>query len=71
MANVTSRVQQHRERLRLAGFRPVQLWVPDTRRPEFLAECKRQSLLVAQLDPADMATQALMLESLADIEGWE
>ena len=38
------RVRKHRAALRAAGLRPVQIWVPDTRRRGFAAECRRQSL---------------------------
>jgi len=41
------RVKAHRERLRSQGLRPIQIWVPDVRSPEFAAEAHRQSLLVA------------------------
>ena len=34
------------------GFRVVQIWVPDTRRPGFAAECRRQSLLLSS-DPQE------------------
>lgn len=37
-------VQKHRAQLRAAGLRPIQIWVPDTRRPGFAEECRRQSL---------------------------
>jgi hypothetical protein len=40
-------VRQHRERLRRQGLRPVQIWVPDVRAPEFIAEAHRQSIAVA------------------------
>lgn len=30
--------------LRAKGLRPIQIWVPDTRRPGFAEECERQSL---------------------------
>ena len=70
MTDVNSRVQKHRDALRLAGLRPVQLWVPDTRRPDFAQECRRQSRLAAQADMADTDTQQFMDEALADIEGW-
>ncbi|KAF1036254.1 MAG: Antitoxin MazE [Herbaspirillum frisingense] len=70
MANVNSRVQKHRAALRLAGLRPVQLWVPDTRLPHFAEECRRQCLLVAQADNADTGMHQLMDDSLADVEGW-
>ena len=70
MAPVNSRVQKHRDRLRMAGLRPVQIWVPDTRRPNFAKECRRQSRLVAQADMADTAMQRFMDEALADMDGW-
>ncbi|NTW84243.1 MAG: antitoxin MazE family protein, partial [Chlorobiaceae bacterium] len=46
MAGVAQRVQKHRANLRKAGLRPVQIWVPDTRREGFALECKRQSELL-------------------------
>lgn len=70
MAHVNSRVQKHRDALRMAGLRPVQIWVPDTRRPNFTEECRRQSRLVAEADKADTAMQHLMDEALADLDGW-
>ena len=56
--------------LRQAGLRPVQLWVPDTRRPDFAQECRRQSLLASQADAADAALVPLMDAALADVDGW-
>lgn len=70
MTHVNSRVQKHRNALRLAGLRPVQIWVPDTRRPNFAEECRRQSRLVAQADAVDGDLQHFMDEALADVDGW-
>jgi hypothetical protein len=42
------KVRTYRERLRRQGLRPIQIWVPDVRSPEFAAEAHRQSLAVAQ-----------------------
>lgn len=70
MANVNLRVQKHRDALRKAGLRPVQIWVPDTRRPDFAAECRRQSLLVAQTDLTDRDMQRVLDDALPDLEGW-
>lgn len=70
MTNVNSRVKKHREGLRMAGLRPVQIWVPDTRRPAFTEECRRQSHLVSQADKADADMQQFMTEALADVDGW-
>ena len=47
MANTRQRVREHRERLRAQGLRPVQIWVPDVRAPEFVAEAHRQSAAIA------------------------
>lgn len=41
------KVRAHRERLRRRGLRPIQIWVPDVRSPEFAAEAHQQSLVVA------------------------
>jgi hypothetical protein len=47
MPSTRDRVRQHRERLRQQGLRPLQIWVPDVRAPEFIAEAHRQSLTIA------------------------
>lgn len=47
MANTRDRVREHRQRLREQGLRPIQIWVPDVRAPEFAAEAHRQSTLIA------------------------
>ncbi|MCB2054339.1 MAG: antitoxin MazE family protein [Geminicoccaceae bacterium] len=61
-------VRRYRERMRARGFRPIQIWVPDTRSAVFAAECRRQSMLVA----GDHAEESLMdaLEPLQDVTGW-
>ncbi len=68
--HVNQRVQKRRDALRMAGLRPVQIWVPDTRRPDFGEECRRQCLLVAEADKADTAMQQFMDEALAEVDGW-
>jgi len=47
MATTRERVREHRQRLREQGLRPIQIWVPDVRAPEFVAEAHRQSALIA------------------------
>ena len=42
----------YRQRMRAAGLRPVQIWVPDTKAPGFIEACRRQSRAVAAGDPA-------------------
>jgi hypothetical protein len=41
------KVQEHRERLRAQGLRPIQIWVPDVRAAAFRSEAHRQSAAVA------------------------
>lgn len=36
--------------MRARGYRPVQIWVPDVRTPQFAVEARRQALLVANAD---------------------
>ena len=42
------KVRAHRTRLRKAGLRPVQIWVPDVRSKAFTRAAHRQSLAVAE-----------------------
>jgi Protein of unknown function (DUF3018) len=46
------RVAHYRERMRAAGLRPAQIWVPDSRAPGFADKCRRQARAVAASDPA-------------------
>lgn len=52
-STVKKRVREHRRRLRAQGMRPVQIWVPDVRSPEFSREAHRQSAAVAASGHAD------------------
>ncbi len=70
-APVSQRVQKHRNTLRAAGLRPVQIWVPDTRRPGFATECRRQSALVAQADQLNEDLSEFMDAALTDVDDWE
>lgn len=67
-ASVKERVRRRREQMRAAGLRPVQIWVPDTRRPGFAAECRRQSLAAATADRSDGDLVSLLDAALADLD---
>ena len=67
---VSERVQRRREALRAAGLRPVQIWVPDTRRPGFAAECRRQAALVAAADRHDPDLADFMDAALTGLDDW-
>lgn len=69
MASSTARrVQKRRDALRAAGLRPVQIWVPDTRRPGFDEECRRQARLVANSDNADRDLGVFLDAALEDLD---
>ena len=63
------RVKKHREGLRAAGLRPIQIWVPDSRRPGFARECRRQSLKLLR-DPNEKRILK-WLEKFAPLEDWK
>lgn len=72
MASIAQRVQKHRDELRKAGLRPVQIWVPDSRNPNFKAECLRQSRLAAKGKNASMdSLMESVLTDFIDSGEWE
>ena len=66
---ISERVQKRRIALRAAGLRPVQIWIPDTRRPGFANERGRQARVVAAADAADPDLDAFLDAALADLDG--
>ena len=68
MASIAKRVQKHRDKLRSIGLRPLQIWVPDTKRDGFAEECRRQSLLIAN-DPHEQDVLN-WIDNVADTDGW-
>jgi hypothetical protein len=44
--------------------------VPDTRRPDFAAKCRRQARLVSAADKADAELSGFMDAALSDVDGW-
>ena len=61
-------VGRYRLRMQQTGLRLMQLWVPDTRAPDFAQECRRQSRLIAR-DRADVRLMG-ELERLQDDAEW-
>lgn len=62
-------VKRYRERMRGQGYRQVNIWVPDTRSPAFMARCRKQSLLAARADAGEGILDDL--DVVADeVEGW-
>ncbi|MDO4794816.1 MAG: antitoxin MazE family protein [Brachymonas sp.] len=65
-----NKVERYRQRMRAAGFRPVQFWVPDTRSSSF-AECVRQQCLKLKNDPEELDILRFAEEAAQEIEGWQ
>ena len=64
------RVQRRRDKLRAAGLRPVQIWVPDTRAAGFAQECTRQARLVRDSEAhANQAEDEAWFKT-SDTTGW-
>ncbi|MDR1187159.1 MAG: antitoxin MazE family protein [Bifidobacteriaceae bacterium] len=53
MVSTTARVAKHRAKLRADGFRPIQLWLPETRSAEYAAEARRQAVIANKADERD------------------
>jgi len=68
MASPTAtRARKRRAALRAAGLRAVQIWVPDTRRPGFVEEARRQSRMAAASDLADADLATFMDAALTQV----
>ncbi len=62
------KVRAHRARLRELGLRPVQVWVRDTRAPEFATNARRQARAAARADKRDPELSDFLDTALADID---
>ncbi|MBM6593767.1 antitoxin MazE family protein [Microvirga pudoricolor] len=65
---INQRVRKRRDALRAAGLRPVQIWIPDARRPGFAEECRRQARVTASTDASDRDLSAFMDAALSDLD---
>ncbi len=66
----TKRVQRRRDKLRAAGLRPVQIWVPDTRAAGFAEECARQARLIREAETPESRADEEALAEASDTVGW-
>jgi Protein of unknown function (DUF3018) len=66
---VRENAQAYRTRMKELGFRQINLWVPDTRAPNFRKECRRQSKLAAAADRSESIDD--IPDAVAGtVEGW-
>ena len=64
------RVRRRRDKLRAAGLRPVQIWVPDTRSPSFAEECARQARIVRDSEHGCSRADDDAWFEASDTAGW-
>ena len=64
------KVARSRERMRAAGLRPVQFWVPDTRSQSYTDVLRLQCLALKE-DPAETEVLGMTTEAAGLIEGWQ
>ena len=63
------KVARSRQKMRQAGLRPVQFWVPDTRLEGYAAELRLQCLALKG-DPGETAVLHMTTEAAREVEGW-
>jgi hypothetical protein len=68
--NSALKVARSRERMRAAGLRPVQFWVPDTRSNSYVAELRLQCLALKE-DAAEKDVLGMTTEAAGLVEGWQ
>ena len=64
-----ARVRRYRDKQRASGLRLVQMWLPDTSDPRFIADVRRQCRILRN-DPQEEQVLNEML-SVADLSGWK
>jgi hypothetical protein len=65
------RVREARDKLRRAGLRPVQVWVPDVRTPGFAEEMRRQCLLIAAAENTPSGREEAAFWEAASADAWD
>ena len=60
--------RRHSKAMRAGGMRRIQIWVPDTNRPDFEEICREQVRSVAEANKKDQWLYRWMNATLADTE---
>jgi Protein of unknown function (DUF3018) len=69
--STTERVRAARDKLRAAGLRPLQIWVPDTTAPGFAAEAARQARLLAEWEASPEGREEMAFWDALASEAWD
>jgi len=62
-------MRPHRDQMRALGLKEVSVWVRDRNSPEFIAEARRQSDLIAA-SPMEAEDQAFV-DAISDFTDWK
>jgi len=62
-------VRRYRDRMRRAGLRLVQLWIPDARAPGFVDECRKQSRRAGRSRRLEKEAMT-WIDATRDTDGW-
>jgi hypothetical protein len=69
--STAERVREARAKLRAAGLRPVQIWVPDTSAPGFAAEATRQARALAEWEASPAGREEMAFWDALASEAWD
>jgi Protein of unknown function (DUF3018) len=68
--STVERVRERRDKLRAAGLRPVQIWLPDTTAPGFADEAARQARLLAEWEASPAGREEMAFWDALAAEAW-
>jgi hypothetical protein len=63
-------MQRRRDKVRSAGLRPVEIWVPDTRAAGFAEECARQARIIREAEMHGTRADEEAWAEASDTIGW-
>jgi hypothetical protein len=69
MHGVAKRVRKHRAKLKAAGLKAVTIWVPDTSRPAFAKEIRRQCKLINVSSDSERVLEEML--AVSDFSDWK
>ena len=64
---VRERVTAYRRRMRAMGYRPVEIWVPDTRSSRFRASFRKECRSIAAAEQTDRGLEAWLDANTAEL----
>ena len=69
MTTGAERIRKHREKMKVAGFKPVTIWVPDVNTLEYQAKIDRACRAINASKDSQMVLDGM--PELADFSDWK